>query len=715
MTRWLCCLPMKVIRLRSRSRASSLSIKAARLRAGAFALLPAAVLLFAGAPARAATEPAASAASSALTCEALPRLLGAYLQNHVQYRALTEDLKQRVAESTLRHLDPSRSLFLETDAAKLRKQFAGVFSAISRGDCAQLDQMHATTIERYREMEAFVRAYVSRDDYAIDEEAILIIDPEKRGFPADKPAREDLYRRLIHFQMSNYVANGESLEEAKKKLIHRYELMTLRAEEMARDEVYARFLDAFSSALDPHSAYLSPDNLEDFKIHMGLSLEGIGAVLSSRDGYTIVEEVVPGGSAAKQGSIQPKDRILGVAQGDGELVDVIDMDLRDVVRMIRGKKGSTVRLSVLRQGSETERFVVSLERDKINLEEQAAKLRFEEMEVGGKTLKLAVLELPSFYGDKEEGSRQATDDVAKLLREARAAKADGLLLDLSRNGGGLLDYAVKITGFFIGRGGVVAVGDSRQQTQVLDDPDDEIQWSGPLVVLTSRVTASAAEILAGAVKDYRRGVIVGDDHTFGKGSVQTVAPLPPGLGALKLTTALFYRPGGQSTQQIGVPADIVLPALTANDELGETNQPYSLAPRSIPAFAKDTPRYSGGYTPIDDATVALLAAQSEKRIATDERFADIRTELEKQKANQGAVRVADLLEEKETDDAKKASADGTKDEKAGTASGDSAMIPSPAGLLGGENKPDDRSPQVDEALRILGDLVAAKRPVAMNP
>jgi carboxyl-terminal processing protease len=673
------------------------------------------VLLFAGAPARAATEPAASAASSALTCEALPRLLGAYLQNHVQYRALTEDLKQRVAESTLRHLDPSRSLFLETDAAKLRKQFAGVFSAISRGDCAQLDQMHATTIERYREMEAFVRAYVSRDDYAIDEEAILIIDPEKRGFPADKPAREDLYRRLIHFQMSNYVANGESLEEAKKKLIHRYELMTLRAEEMARDEVYARFLDAFSSALDPHSAYLSPDNLEDFKIHMGLSLEGIGAVLSSRDGYTIVEEVVPGGSAAKQGSIQPKDRILGVAQGDGELVDVIDMDLRDVVRMIRGKKGSTVRLSVLRQGSETERFVVSLERDKINLEEQAAKLRFEEMEVGGKTLKLAVLELPSFYGDKEEGSRQATDDVAKLLREARAAKADGLLLDLSRNGGGLLDYAVKITGFFIGRGGVVAVGDSRQQTQVLDDPDDEIQWSGPLVVLTSRVTASAAEILAGAVKDYRRGVIVGDDHTFGKGSVQTVAPLPPGLGALKLTTALFYRPGGQSTQQIGVPADIVLPALTANDELGETNQPYSLAPRSIPAFAKDTPRYSGGYTPIDDATVALLAAQSEKRIATDERFADIRTELEKQKANQGAVRVADLLEEKEKDDAKKASADGTKDEKAGTASGDSAMIPSPAGLLGGENKPDDRSPQVDEALRILGDLVAAKRPVAMNP
>ena len=674
------------------------------------------VLALAALPARAATESAGSAASSALSCEALPRLLGAYLQNHVQYRALTEDLKERVAESNLRHLDPSRSLFVQSDAESLRRQLGGVFASLTRGDCSQLEEMHKLTIERYKEMADFVRDYVSRADYKIDENATLVIDPEKRGFPKDKAQREDLYRRLVHFQMSNYVANGEPLDEAKKKLVHRYELMTRRAQEMKRDEIYARFLDAFSTSLDPHSSYLSPDNLEDFKIHMGLSLEGIGAVLSSRDGYTVVEEIVPGGSAAKQGSLKPKDKVIAVAQDEkGEMVDVIDMDLRNVVRMIRGKKGSVVRLSLLRQGAATERYTVRLVRDKINLEEQAAKLRFEELKSGDKTYKLAVLDLPSFYGDKDTGARQATDDVQKLLKEARAAKADGLLLDLSRNGGGLLDYAVKITGFFIGKGGVVAVGDSQDHTQVLDDPDESIQWSGPLVVLTSRVTASAAEILAGAVKDYRRGVIVGDDHTFGKGSVQTVAPLPPGLGAMKLTTALFYRPGGKSTQQIGVPADIVVPALTANDELGETNQPYSLPARSIEAFAKGAPKQGSGYIAIDDATVQALAQRSRDRIAGDTRFADIEKELEKQRANEGIVKVADLLEKKEKDKEKEAAKPEASATGGGAASGDSAKVapPTGTGVPGEDATPDDRAPQVQEALHILGDLVSS-RPVAMN-
>ena len=699
----LSCSPMKSVRSICSSFAGPLAVA---LFLGATLALPAR-------PARAQSEAQQSPASSALTCEAIPRLLSAYLQNHVQYRSLTEELKGRVAESNIRHLDPSRSLFLESDAAALKKQFNDVFAGLTRGDCSALERMHQETIERYGEMEKFVRDYVSKPNYKIDENATLVIDPEKRGFPKDAAARADLYRRLVHFQMSNYVANGESLEDAKKKLIHRYELMTRRAKEMKRDEVYARFLDGFSTALDPHSAYLSPDNLEDFKIHMGLSLEGIGAVLSSRDGYTVVEEVVPGGSAAKEGRLAPKDKILGVAQADDDFVDVIDMDLRDVVRMIRGKKGSVVRLSVLRQGSTTDRFVVRLVRDKINLEEQAAKLRFEEVDEGGKKLKLAVLDLPSFYGDKEAGNRQATDDVAKLLKQARAEKADGLLLDLSRNGGGLLDYAVKITGFFIGTGGVVAVGDSRQQTQVLDDPDDAIQWSGPLVVLTSHVTASAAEIFAGAVKDYRRGVIVGDDQTFGKGSVQTVAPLPPGLGALKLTTALFYRPGGQSTQQIGVPADIVVPALTANEELSERNQPYSLPPRSIEPFAHGTPKQSGGYVPIDDTTVSALASRSRERVGADARFTEIEKELAEQKANNGEVKVADLLEKKEKQDAEKTAATGAKsDEKSGSALGDSAMI-SPTGIPGEDEKPDDRKPQVDEALHILADLVASE-PVASN-
>ena len=318
--------------------------------------------------------------------------------------------------------------------------------------------MHEQTIERYKEMEGFVRDYVSRADYEIDENATLVIDPEKRGFPKGKAEREDLYRRLVHFQMSNYVANGEPLDEAKKKLIHRYELMTRRAQETKRDEIYARFLDAFSTSLDPHSSYLSPDNLEDFKIHMGLSLEGIGAVLSSRDGYTVVEEIVPGGSAAKEGTLKPKDKVIAVAQDEkGEMVDVIDMDLRDVVRMIRGKKGSVVRLSLLRQGATTDRYTVRLVRDKINLEEQAAKLRFEEVEVRRQDLQArrarpAVLlwrqghrrasghrrRAEAAEGSaRREGGRAAARSLAQRRRPARLRREDHRLLHRQgRRGGG---------------------------------------------------------------------------------------------------------------------------------------------------------------------------------------------------------------------------------------------------------------------------------------
>jgi carboxyl-terminal processing protease len=656
----------------------------------------------------------AEGAGKTLACSDLSRLMATYLQNHVLYHSMSDELRGRVADSHLRLLDSSRSLFLDAEAAEMRKKTRDVFSSLSLDDCSLLDSMHRASIERYREMEDFVRRYVSDDDYQIDPEAELLLDPEKRGFPKNKAEREALYRKLVHFQMSNYVSNGEPLAEAKQKLIHRYELMTRRAEEATQDEIYARFLGAFANSLDPHSAYLTPDSLEDFRIHMGLSLEGIGAVLSSRDGYTIVEEVVPGGAAELSGALQPKDRILAVGQDDsGEMVDVIDMDLRDVVRMIRGKKGTLVRLAVLRQGAETERFTVRLVRDKINLEEQAAKLEFRTIERDGRKLRLAVLELPSFYGDKEPGARQAAEDVARLLDLVQREKVDGLVLDLSRNGGGLLEYAVRISGYFLKRGGVVAVGDSGKRNQVLEDPDGSILYSGPLVVLTSRVTASAAEILAGAVKDYRRGVVVGDDHTFGKGSVQTVAPLPPGLGALKLTTAMFFRPGGSSTQQKGVRADIVLPSLTQIPDLGEQYQPYSLPPRDIDRFAVDREagvNTAGGYAPVSAETIDRLRKQSEERIAASERFEELRKEIAKQRENEGIVKVADLLEKKATDGEEPSIGD-----MAPLTGDDAAMLAPPEAAPDAKRKKkNEPTPQLDEALEILGDLVLATPQLALN-
>ena len=655
----------------------------------------------------------AESGDRSLGCGDLSRLMATYLQNHVLYHAMTDDLRGRVADSHLRALDSSRSLFLESEAAEMRKKTRAVFPSLSLDDCSLLDAMHRASIERYREMEDFVRRFVSDDDYAIDEQAELLLDPEKRGFPKSRAEREALYRKLVHFQMSNYVSNGEPLDEAKQKLIHRYELITRRAEEMTPDEIYARFLGAFAVSLDPHSSYLTPDSLEDFRIHMGLSLEGIGAVLSSRDGYTVVEEVVPGGAADLSGALQPKDRILAVGQETGEMVDVIDMDLRDVVRMIRGKKGTLVRLAVLRQGAETERFTVRLVRDKINLEEQAAKLEFKTIERDGRELKLAVLELPSFYGDKEPGARQATEDVARLLDLVQREKVDGLVLDLSRNGGGLLEYAVRISGFFLKRGGVVAVGDSGRRNQVLEDPDGSILYSGPLVVLTSRVTASAAEILAGAVKDYQRGVVVGDDHTFGKGSVQTVAPLPAGLGALKLTTAMFFRPGGASTQQKGVQADIVLPSLTQIPDFGEQYQPYSLPGREIERFAATREaglNDAGGYVAVSADTIERLRARSEQRVAASERFAKVREEIARQQQNEGVVKVADLIEKKSDEDGD-AAATGDPAPPTGNAA---VIAPPPPGEAAKRRKTDEPTPQLEEALEILADLVLASPQLALN-
>lgn len=649
-------------------------------------------------------------AHSALACGDLSRLMATYLQNHVLYHSVSDELRGRVADSHLRLLDSSRALFLDSEASEMREKTKKLFPALSLDDCSLLEAMHRASIERYREMEHFVRGFVSDEGYAIDAQAELLLDPEKRGFPKTPAEREALYKKLVHFQMSNYVSNGESLPEAKQKLIHRYELITRRAEEMTPDEIYARFLGAFAISLDPHSAYLTPDSLEDFRIHMGLSLEGIGAVLSSRDGYTVVEEVVPGGAAALSGTLQPKDKILAVGQDAGGMVDVIDMDLRDVVRMIRGKKGTQVRLAVLRQGAETERFTIRLTRDKINLEEQAAKLEFKTLERDGRKLKLAVLDLPSFYGDKEPDARQATDDVARLLDLVKREKVDGLVLDLSRNGGGLLEYAVRISGFFLKSGGVVAVGDSGKRNQVLEDPDGSILYAGPLVVLTSRVTASAAEILAGAVKDYRRGVVVGDDHTFGKGSVQTVAPLPPGLGALKLTTAMFFRPGGASTQQSGVKADVVLPSLTQVPDLGEEYQPYSLPARSIDSFAAGSEaglNSAGGYVAVSAETLEQLRRQSGQRVGASERFAEVREEIEKQHENEGVVKVADLIEQE-----KDGEASSTGDPA--PLSPEAAMLAPPEPGEAADKKKDEPTPQLVEALEILADLVEASPQLALN-
>ena len=670
------------------------------------------------APILAAAALLASPARAELRCDMIPNLMRGYYQNHVRFNERSDEIERRTIETYVRRLDSSRTLLLASEEATMRASLRGIFDDLAKGDCTRLTDLQKTLIRHHEAAAKFVRATVSDPGYAVDTRVELVIDPERRGYPTTPEERDKLQRSLIHFQISNYVAADTPLEEAKRRLIQRYERRLKQLIDVPPVEINAGFLDSFAASLDPHSNYLSADVLEDFRISMTLSLEGIGVALAERDGYAVAERIIPGGAADRQKGLKPKDKIIAVSQADGKPVDIIDMPLRDAVALIRGKKGTKVGLTVLRQSEKTERFSIEIMRDTIDLEDQAAKLRFESREVDGKPLKLAVLELPSFYGDADPTNRQCTDDVARLLAQVKQEKADGLLLDLSRNGGGLLQHAVELSGFFVRKGEVVAIENGRGQKQVLRDPDGSILYAGPLVVLISRASASAAEIVAGALKDFQRAVIVGDDHTFGKGTVQTVSTLPPGEGALKITTGLFFRPGGQSTQHSGVASDVSMPSFLsgADDEFGEKTQPYSLPPESISPFLGDTANPPDGpdhWNRITPGTLAVLSERSKRRVDANAEFSDLREKIAEAKANNGVVRLSEILKQQQEAKAEGAATPVGEGASKGSAAGVVGEGASAAGLTPDTDAggPDDetRSPQFQEALLILTDLVTLAR------
>jgi carboxyl-terminal processing protease len=631
----------------------------------------------------------AGPARAALTCGDLRDLSTLLLQKHIRIHMMTPEVRARAVQTYIQRIDPQRLLYLQAEQERLAERLEDAFLQVRAGECAKLRAIHEDSVARAREQEAYVRKFVGAAGYQVDTNAEIVLDPEKRGWPATAAQRDAWLEALLHFQVSNFLSSGEPLEEAKKRIVHRYELRTARMAELEREDLYAGFLDALANALDPHSSYLTQDALDDFQIQMELSLEGIGVALSERDGYSVVEQVIPGGAADRLGVLQPQDRIVAVAEEGQTPVDIIDMPLREVVNRIRGKKGTKVHLTVVREGDKTERFHVAIVRDKIDLEEQAAKLRLETVEKESKQLKLAVIELPSFYGDGDgdPNKRQGSRDVQRLLEQAKREKAQGLLLDLSRNGGGLLDDAVRISGFFLRRGGIVAVQSSEDRTRVLEDPDGELVWPGPLVLLTSRVSASASEILAGAMKDYRRAVVVGDAHTFGKGTVQSLIPLRPGLGALKITTGLFFRPGGASTQHEGVAADVVLPSVLTEDLVGERTQPHSLKVESIQSFVSASAngdQDGAHFLPVSHPLLSELARRSQARVSNNQMFREIEEQVAKRTADNGVVRLSELLAEQEQEKAKN---DGEK---------------KPTQAARSEDAP---TPHLDEALQVLADLV----------
>ncbi|MGZ3805435.1 MAG: S41 family peptidase [Pseudobdellovibrionaceae bacterium] len=593
-----------------------------------------------------------------LECRYMSAIEGGFLANHIHYANRDTELANHTIEQYIKRIDPSKVYLLSTDVEQIKSWMAGLFDKTKNKDCSFLEQTQKLLVQRTQERADFAKKFLGKD-YKFDPKTEFTFDPDKKAFPKTTEEANDFLKKYIHFQIANYQATDMKMEEAKKNVIKNYDRAVKRLQEVKTTDLYSDYLDSFARALDPHSSFFSRDSLEDFEIQMRLSLEGIGATLSSQDGFTVVEQLVPGGAAAKSGVIEPQDKIIAVGQDKGPMENVIDMDLKDVVKKIRGAKGTKVRLTILRKkGEGKQRLDVSLTREKVNLEDEAASIIYQDKEVNGKKKKIGIINFPSFYADSRRGGRSSAADLKKIIKEANEKKVEGLVLDLSNNGGGSLEDAVKIAGLFFQTGNVVKQSsrDASRGEQTLSDTDSTVDWAGPLVLLTSRISASASEIVAGTLQDYKRAVIVGGDHTFGKGSVQSVLPMPNNLGALKVTVGMFFVPGGNSTQHRGVEADVVLPGPYSTDDVGEKFLDYSLPPQKIASFLSQEAYVKDGggmWSPLKPEWLKSLREKSIARVEKSEDFKKIEDELKKAKARGKLIKVSEVLKDKSETKTKK--------------------------------------------------------------
>lgn len=608
-----------------------------------------------------------------LECKYLYTIEQAFLSQHVKISGADPALQARLVEQYVKRLDPTKVYLLQTDVDEIKKMMGDVLTQVKNKDCAVMNKVQALLITRVKERAAFAKNMLGKT-YKFDSKVEFVFDPETKKFAQNQQEADDFLAKYVHFQVSNYLASDMKLEEAKTNVKKSWDRTIKRVTDMKNEDLLAGYLDSFARALDPHSSFMARDNNEDFRISMSLSLKGIGATLSSQDGFTVIEALVPGGPAARSSLLEPQDKIIAVGQGErGAMENVIEMDLRDVVRKIRGEKGTKVRLAILRKkGEGKKRFEITLVRDQIKLEDEAASILYQDKDVNGVKKKIGVINFPSFYSDGRRGGRSSAADMKKLIADARTAKVDGLVLDLSTNGGGSLEDAVKIAGLFFATGNVVKQAtreDEKGDSTTLRDSDPTVDWHGPLVVLTSRISASASEIVAGTLKDYKRAVIVGSDHTFGKGTVQTVIDIPPQtgeLGAMKVTVGTFFIPGGNSTQHRGVLADVVIPSQYDSDEVGEKSLDYSLPPAALPAFISPdayVKEGNGAWKILQPDWMKKLQEQSKARVEKSEDFKKVADELAKAKTTGKLIKLADVMKDKDKKDKAKAAKNKSKSEK----------------------------------------------------
>jgi len=559
---------------------------------------------------------------------------------HFARRPLDDELSERALEGFLKSLDPLKIHFFQSDVQEFNKYRQEIDDQLSDGDISLAYDIFERFLQRVDQRIAITDKLLAQEhDFTVDES--LITDRELLDYPANEQEAEERWRKRVKYDLLVLTSDEELEGDPRERLTRRYHSFAKRMHQFDSDELLEMFLSSMTQGYDPHTSFMSASTLTNFEIEMKKELDGIGASLQYDDGYTVVHKIIPGGAADRDGELKPKDRIIAVGEGEsGELVDVVDMKLGDVVKLIRGKRGTTVRLTVIREG--TNRKTLDITRDRIELKDSVARSEIAKggQKPDGSQYLVGVIDLPSFYMDMEGARlgkpdyRSTTRDVRKILKDFNEKGVDAVIMDLRRNGGGSLTEAVNLTGLFIEQGPVVQVKSFNGAVEPYDDRDPEMLWTGPLVVWTSKFSASASEIFAGAIQDYRRGIVIGDETTHGKGTVQQLldlgrqifrVPNAPKLGALKITIQQFYRPSGDSTQNRGVVSDVELPSITTHLDVGEADLDYALAfDRVEPASHKD-------YGLVHPNIVANLRSASQKRISASEDFQRVMRSIESYK------------------------------------------------------------------------------------
>jgi len=629
-----------------------------------------------------------------------------------------EDLSGRIFDQYLRLLDGNRLYFTQADVDDLERYRPHLHDALKSADLEPAFDIFNRYMRRVADRTDYAMSLLDQGfDFSIEE--TYQFDRTELPWASDVDELNEIWRQRVKNDWLLLKLADQDDEEIVETLSDRYSNLNRRIGEFNSEDAFQFFMNAYTRSIEPHSAYMSPRSVDNFEISMRLSLDGIGAMLQRETEYTTVIEIVPGGPADMDGRLQPGDRIVGVAQDEEEMVDVIGWRLDDVVSLIRGERDTLVRLRILPAdtGLSGPAKVIDIVRDQVRLEEQAAKSEVIEVPHGDETMRIGVVSVPVFYVDFQGRAqnvpnyRSSTRDTRRLINELKQEGIDGLMIDLRGNGGGALVEATTMTGLFIDEGPVVQVRDSRGRVNLERDREPGMAWAGPLAVLVDRRSASASEIFAGAIQDYGRGVIIGE-HTFGKGTVQNLIDLDEfsrsddaRLGQIKLTMAQFYRVNGGSTQSRGVVPDIVLPSVGDPEEFGESALDFALPWGEIePTQYQQVADLSG--------LVDRARERHERRLSDDEELRELMENLDEWEQNGDRKSVSLHLETRreqvEKAEQRRVARYGEPDEDSEDAMADAEQSSDTAVETESED-PEDRDLYRLEAGRILADLIELDR------